>query len=513
MSKGEKKSTVGSRSTGTWSSHVNIGSETSPVSNDKTDSRQRRCSLLCLTMLVPLFLLASCTPKAVKIQPPVSVPKTFSSNGQAVLPQKWWIAFDDIQLNSLIDQTLRDNFSLRTAWDRLDQARAVAAKSGSPLWPSIDGSADASQTMVKSDGSGWDSSSQFSLGIVASYEVDLWGRVRSTYDASQLDVVATAQDLHAAAITLTAEVARTWYLLVEQHGQLKLLDEQIKTNEKYLEIITLKFRRGQVSATDVLQQRQLIESTKGEQIQVESNIRVLEHGLDVLLGRNPGSLAVAVPAKLSELPPLPQTGLPAEWIRHRPDVRSAELRVQAADRRVATAIADQFPKLSLSVRAETSAEQIRDVFDNWLANLAANLVAPLFDAGLRRAEVERTRAVVSEQLNSYGQIVLTSLQEVEDALTQEAKQKEYLASLREQLDLSRQSTEQTRENYTRGTMDFTRYLTTLLGYQRLQRTYLQAQRELVEFRINLYRALGGSWELSAPTRRKMEPSAVWRPDR
>jgi len=453
--------------------------------------------------LLAAVALASCAPRGVEVSPPAGLPEAFSSEGTAAMEAKWWTAFGDEQLNSLVEEALRGNFSVRAAWDRLDQARAAAAKSGAPLWPSLDGSAGASRTVRKSPQTDRVYTTDYSLGLLASYEMDLWGRVRSACDASRLDAYASQADLHAAATTLTGEIARTWFRLIEQRRQLTLLDEQIQTNQKYLEVITLKFRRGQVSATDVLQQRELTESTKGERVLVESAIAVLAHQLAVLLGRAPGPGApgsVEFPPALPELPPAPRTGLPAEWIRRRPDVQAAELRVQAADRRVAAAIAEQFPKLGLSVSAETSAQRVRDLFDNWLASLAANLVAPLLDGGQRRAEVERTRAVVSERLNSYGQVVLASLKEVEDALSQEAKQAEYLASLRKQLDLSKQSTDQTLDNYTKGTTDFTRYLTTLLAYQKLQRAYLQARRELVLYRVDLYRALAGSWTLPRPPR-------------
>ena len=231
--------------------------------------------------------------------------------------------------------------------------------------------------------------------------------------------------------------------------------------------------------------------------------KVLEHQLAILLGRAPGDLSLEYPETLPVLPPLPQAGLSLELVRRRPDVRAAELRVQAADRRVGAAIADCFPRLGLTVGAETSAEQVRDLFDNWLANIAANLAGPLFDAGLRQAEVERTRAVVSEQLNSYGQVVLTALKEVEDALVQESKQAEYVASLERQLDSSAKAAAQTLENYTKGTMDFTRYLTTLLSHQQLQRKYIMAKRDLILYRIDLYRALAGSWELPRPPRAKV----------
>jgi len=461
-----------------------------------------RRPLLFLILLYMTAVLSSCVHKKAQVKPPVSMPGSFSTKGSAVMPEKWWTAFGDAKLNSFMDEALQGNFSIRIAWDKLDQARATAAKEGAPLWPSMDGSAGASRTVRKTN-AGRVYTNELSLGLVASYEVDLWGRVRSTHDAARLDVSATKEDLHAAAITVTAEIAKAWYQLIEQEGQLKLLDEQVKTNEKYLEVITLKFRRGQVSATDVLQQQQLVQSTKSERVLVESAIKVLEHQLAILLARPPKSLAVKVPQKLPQLPPLPRTGLPAAWIRRRPDVRAAEIRVQASDQRVAAAIADQYPQLGLAITAETTAEKLRNLFDNWMASIAASLAAPLFDAGLRRAEVERTRAVVSEQLNTYGQVVLTSLQEVEDALSQEAKQAEYLASLRRQLELSGQATDQTLVNYTKGTTDFTRYLTTLLSHQKLQRTHLQAERDLVLYRIDLYRALAGSWALPRPPRAKV----------
>lgn len=470
----------------------------------KKRSGSARTSLpLAVALLALTFLaagLCSCSVERTQVEPPVQAPAGFSTNGPAETPAEWWTSFNDPDLNSLVEEALRDSFSLRVAWDRLDQARAVAARSRAPLWPSLDGSAGASQTASHSPGTplgagGTDHTTQFSFGLQAGYEVDLWGRVRSAADAALLDAQAAEQDLQAAAITLSVDMARTWFRLAEQQAQLALVGKQLETNRKYLEAITLRFRRGKVGATDVLQQRQLVEANRGERALIESNIRVLEHQLAVLLGKPPGSFRPDAPNALPELPSLPDTGLPAEWIRRRPDVRAAELRVQAADQRVAAAIADRFPKLSLGLTASTSTEDLRDLFDNWAASVAASLVAPLFDAGLRKAEVERTRAVMSQQLHSYGQVVLTSLKEVEDALAREARQAEYVRSLGEQLDLSRQAKEQTLDNYAKGTADFTRYLTTLLSYQQLQRSHLQARRDLVLFRIDLYRALAGGWSL------------------
>ena len=459
-------------------------------------------------LALALLTIPSCTQSRIAdIESPAAVPPAFSTTGDAALPTRWWTALGDEMLDRLIEQAVRENFSLRTAWDRLEQARAVARASGASLLPNVDGTAGASRTINDAGGSRTGVTG-ISLGVTVSYEVDLWGRVRGTRDATRLDALASEENLRAAAMTLSSEVARTWVTLIEQKGQLRLLAEQIKTNEDYLKLITLRFRRGRVSATDVFQQKQLVESTKGERTQVDSAIAVLRHQLAVLIGKSPGGRTFSPPDQLPDLPPLPATGLPAEWIRRRPDIRAAELRVQAADRRFAAAVADKFPRLTLSARAETTAEEIRDLFDNWLASIAANLIAPLFDGDRRQAEADRTRAVVSERLNAYGQVVLTSLKEVEDALVQEARQREYVASLKRQLALSDQAKTQTRENYIKGTVDFTRYLTTLLGHQNLQRKTLQAAGRLVQYRINLYRALAGSWQLPRPPQARVAGPAT-----
>jgi outer membrane protein TolC len=174
------------------------------------------------------------------------------------------------------------------------------------------------------------------------------------------------------------------------------------------------------------------------------------------------------------------------------------LRLQEADREVAAAVADQFPRISLSAGAETTALEARNLFDNWLADVAANLTAPLLDGGRRRAEVDRTRAVAAERLHDYGRAALAALREVEDALVQETHQARYLASLDQQLDLSAKALAQTRGQYVNGTLDYLRVLAALQSHQDLQRRRLQAAREWVGFRIDLYRALGGGWEMARP---------------
>jgi NodT family efflux transporter outer membrane factor (OMF) lipoprotein len=394
------------------------------------------------------------------------------------------------------------------------QARELAVQAGSDLVPDLDGTAGVTRTVRKPGPMGDDRvySTEFDLGLAARYEVDLWGRIRSSADAAALDAAATAEDLQAAAITLAAQVAVTYYRIVEQTAQIQVLNAQLQTNRDYLDVVTLQFRRGQAPAADVLQQRQLVESTRGELVLARSALQVLRHQLAVLLGRAPGTLETDFAEEVPEPPALPDTGVPARWLRARPDVRGAALRAAAADFRILSAVANRFPRVTLSANGATSAEDVHNLFDSWVASLAGNLVAPMVDGGRRRAEVRRTRARLQEQLYAYAREVLQALQEAEDALVQEHHQAQYVSSLQEQLELLKKAVDQTRDYYTRGNADFTRYLTTLLSYQRLQRTYLRARRQRMEFRIDLYRALGTSVPLEPPDPLDPEPRSVVQDD-
>ncbi len=453
-------------------------------------------------------MMLSCIPKPAQVASPVSAPEQFSSSGKAQISDQWWLSFDDPGLNYLMDQALSHNFSLRSAWDRLAQKEALVQREGAARSPTLDFQANASRTETRGSAgtltTGQQSRSfkRFFVGLSTNYELDLWGRIASTHEAAKLDLKASEEDLQAAAITLSSQVAFSWFQWLEQKGQLELLAKQIKTNEQVLELVTFRFRRGQVGATDVLQQRQLIEASRGDMASAQSKAKVLRHQLAILLGRPPSflpSLSVSEQeSKLTTMPSLPETGLPAELIQRRPDIRSAYFRLLAADQSLAAAVSNRFPRISLTAQINSSGQAVRDLFDNWLTTLAANLVGPIIDGGSRRAEVDRTRALLSERLNDYGQVILEALGEVENALIQERQQHLLIQSFDKQLKLSRQVLEQTQENYRQGGADFLRILDVLLTQQALERSLLQARREAKGFRVNLYRALGGGWKLDRP---------------
>ena len=443
-----------------------------------------------------LLLITACS--AVPVRDPVamSLPADFSSSGAAALPDHWWESLDDPVLDSLVERALAQNFSLQSVWARLDQAAAAERIASAGLYPSLDIEGSASRSW--SHGDSGSTINNFSAGAMASYELDLWGRIDSTSKAAMLDRQAGEAELTAAAISLSAEVASTWYQLVEQYGQQALVNSQLETNDKVLELITLRFRRGKVGATDVLQQRQLVESNRGELANIQSLIDVLEHRLAILLGETPDARVTEPRAELIQVPALPETGIPVELVQRRPDLRQGFYSLQAADQRVAAAVADRLPRISLAGSSNSTASDANDLFDDWLSNLAGNLVAPVIDGGRRRAEVERTRAVAEQSLNDYRQLLVDALGEVEDALAREQQRRALIDSLDKQLVLSRQVIGRVRDSYLYGAVDYLRVLDVLLTNQNLERNRLTAQRDLLDNRIALYRALAGGWPLERP---------------
>lgn len=444
-----------------------------------------------------LALTGGCTRPIQKPMSPVDVPRTFSIAGTAPMPEKWWRAFDDPKLEALIERALTDNLSLQVAWDRLVQAHALARQANASLWPRADFEAGAGKT-YQDTSRGRTDSSLYRVGVAAGYEVDLWDRLGSTRKAAWLEVQASQDAVDTAAITLAASVASTWYQLAEAKELVRIAQAQIQTNEKVLEVVTIQFRKNIASAADVFRQRQLVASTKATLIAAEETVALLQYTLSVLIGEPPrqtwGQTEIAFPT----LTPTPRLGVPSDVLLRRPDVRQALRRVQAADQRMAAAIANQYPRISLSASIDTSATSVRDLFDDWFANLAANAVQPLFDGKQRKAEVARQKALVRENVHRWSLAVLDALTEVETALTQEQQQAQRLANLNVQLELARETYKRNRESFIKGQVDYIRVLESLQSLQGLELRVIAAQQTLVQRRIDLYRSLAGPFDLPQP---------------
>lgn len=454
----------------------------------------RCCSV---SSAAPAFLLACLLTGCSSLSPydesiPLEPPEQFShQGGKQTVSDQWWRDFSDPSLDLLIELALADNFTLRAAWARLHHSEAVAEREGAARLPSL----DLKGSVSRQDSNENEGKSSRQFGVHAAYELDLWGRVKASADASTLDAEASRADLQTAALSLSVTLANTWYQLVEQRSQLKLIATQLELNRQLLKLVEARFRMGQVKASDVYRQRQLLAQTEGERIQAGTELGILEQQLAILVGRSPGAENLPTDSDLPLLAPLPATGLPADLLRRRPDLKASLLRLQAADARAAAAVADRYPRLDLTA-ALTTPGASGGVFDNWLGNIAAQLVLPLFDGGERRAEVTRTQAVVEESLNDYAQVLLEALGEVESALIAESGQRQYLATIDDQLKYLDAVATQERQRYFQGDADYLSVLDALRSRQALERQQLKARRELISERIALVSSLAGGWTMT-----------------
>jgi NodT family efflux transporter outer membrane factor (OMF) lipoprotein len=438
-----------------------------------------------------LLILTNCSPKTSSVSLPVEPPQHFSESGTYEMPQKWWTVFDDETLNALIDSALQSNFSLQTAWQRLRASQAVLDRESAPLFPSLNATGNAEINNRQSE---FQQSQRFRLGLYSEYEVDLWGRIRANIDAQNYQVAATFADYQAAAISLSAEVARIYFQLIEARNQLNLAEKQVETNEKVLQLLKVRFGSGQIRSVDILRQVQLLESTREQQIFAESRLQVLQHALAVLLGKTPQTEIQLSNSVLPELPPIPETGVPAELIERRPDVRSALNLLQAADRDLAAAISNQYPRITISASISTGAYDIQDLIADWGRGIAGDLLAPLFRGNELSAEVDRAEAVKQQRLYEYGDAVLTAFREVEDALVQEKQQAKSIESLERQVELAMQTNQQLRSEYLNGMSNYLDVLIALDEEQQLRRDLVNSKLALLEYRIALYRAIAGNIE-------------------
>ncbi len=448
-----------------------------------------RMAWLCSVWLL-MISLAGCVTREVRrdFSGEPSIP--FSESGETEMPDRWWMAFGDPGLDFYVEQALGENFDLAVAVHRLQAARALARREASDLLPDLDGVFGTDTTFGPGP-----TQTRINLGFETSYQVDLWGQIRSRVDAERFRADATQADYHAVALSLAASVTQTWYSLIEAYAQLELLDEQLETNRAGLKSQELRFGVGdEGGAPDVLRQLQLVESTLEQVVVARARVEVLEHQLAVLTGQEPQSASFNPGADLPELPPLPYAGLPSELLQRRPDVRAIYLRFVAADRDLASAISAQYPRLNIGGSLINSATSSQNLLRDWFLSIGSQLVAPIFDGGQRRAEVDRTSALVCQRFNELRQATLVAFQEVEDNLALERYQIQRLERLASQVGYAKQASEQLFERYIIGTASYLDYLSSIQSQQRLQREIISARLDLILIRVGLYLAIAGDFD-------------------
>ncbi len=431
-----------------------------------------------------------------KISLSTNVPDSFTASADnqpsITFQDRWWEAFRDENLNALMDKAFSGNLDLAQAYSRLKQLESLAKQTDAGRYPMINIEGDASRSRQLGNPNDI-TGNAYSLSLAAAFEVDLWNKLKSKYQAREFEKEASVQDIRSLYLTLSAQVADLYYLMVEQRAQLELTDRTVAARKATVELVERRYLEGMVSALDVYQARQTLAAAQSRRPEFEKTLTVTAHALSILIGDYPDPKARGSLAMLPDVPDLFPTGLPSELLVRRPDIQSELLRLRARDEEIGVAVADRFPSINLLADYGRYGSDFGTSLSGTVWNLVGNLTLPLIDWGSRKAEVDRTQAVFQEQLDQYRQTVLVAFKEVEDALISNRKTEEAIGWLKNEETAADSALRLASDRYLDGLSDYLPVLTAQALHFDAQNRLLSTRRQLISDRISLARALGGSW--------------------
>ncbi len=415
---------------------------------------------------------------------------------------RWWDAFGDPTLVALVESVERENRSLRAAMHRISAARATAAGVDAELFPRLGASGrlewfrnSGNGQLGQFPGAGPDDEELARIGLEASWEIDVFGRIRRASEAAAADLEATIEDWHDLLVVLRAEVALAYVDHRSLQERLAIARANAELQTRTLDLARGRFETGLAPELDVAQAQQNLASTEAVIPTLEQAVRATSNRIAVLLGVPPlaAERLVETAAPVPALPQQLEVGVPAELLRRRPDLRAAERRVAADIARVGVATAELYPSFSLT--GFLGYESL--TFDETLTARSRTYTAGpsfrwrLFEFGRIRAEIDAREAIADASLADYEQAVLNAMAEVEDTLTGVVAEERRLRSLDAALDASRRAAELVRTLYLEGLTDFQNVLDAERTLRTVEDQQAVSRADLARLAIRLYRVLGG----------------------
>ena len=456
-----------------------------------------------LVILAVTGLASACAVGPDYSRPDVPVPEAFASapeSADGALDAAWWQAFDDPVLTALVDEALRGNRDLVAATARVEQAAAAVTIARSPIFPQVgyDGSAFRQQasttTATPLPGTVPNPQTTYSGLLTASWEIDLWGRIRRETEAARARLLASEEARRGVLLTLTSGVVGSYLQLRSLDEQLAVVRQTVRTREESLRVFEARRRAGVVSDLELAQVRSELDSARAAIPSLELQVEEVENALSVLLGRNPGPVERG--RRIAELgvPPIP-AGLPSDLLERRPDVRQAEETLVAANALMGAARARYFPTISLTGAFGGVSQELDALFSGpseaW--SYGGSITGPLFTAGAVRAQSAQAQAARKEALAAYELAVQNAFRDAENALKAVQSTRQRLEILDRQVASLRDYARLARRRYEGG---YTSYLEVLDSERTLlnaEVTVAQAEAEHRNALVGAYRALGGGW--------------------
>lgn len=407
------------------------------------------------------------------------------------LPRTDWIAgFNDTRLNALVAQALANNTDIRASEARYRAALARLGISQADLKPSVTAGGGLGRT--ESGNSLIGGSTSMTARIDASWEYDLWGRIRDGFDIADLDVAASDADYAGVRLAIAARVTQTWFDLIEARLLTELSEREVSTQTRALRLTTRRFEGGVTGSSDVRLARSSLANAQALQASRKQRLSALSRSLEVLLREYPDE-SLRAAADLPILPPLSGAGTPAYVLRHRPDLLAAERRMQAAGLNVDVARKALLPRLTLSSNINDNGSALNNIFDidSLIASVTAGLTAPIFQGGRLKANIEQQEAVLRQQLEGYSGTILNAYLEVENALDAETRLLEREAALKLSLEEAIQAEQRLELRYTEGLASILQLLDSQTRRLSTESQLISARKERLANRVRLHVALGG----------------------
>lgn len=457
-----------------------------------------------LALAVMLTMLASCAVGPDYVRPTVETPLAFkeAQGWKVAQPQdseprgKWWEVFNDPVLNALEEQVDISNQNLAQSEARFRQARALVQSARAGYFPTLSGSLSTSRAnrAGQSGTSASGPNDSHSLGLDASWEADVWGRVQRSVEANQASAAASAGDLEAARLSAHAQLAQSYFQLRTADARQQLLERTVADYQRSLQLTQNQYEAGVAARGNVVLAQTQLKSTQAQLIDTGIERAQSEHAIAALIGKAASDFSLPPSPLVATVPAIPP-GLPSALLERRPDIAAAERRVAAANAQIGVAKAAFFPALTLSAAAGFQGSS----WGEWLSlpnrfwSLGSALAMNLFDAGARKAQTEQAIAGYDLNVASYRQTVLTGFQEVEDNLAALRILEQEAQVQNEAVQSSRLSVELTNNQYKAGIVNYLSVITVQATALGNERTAVELLNRRLVASVSLIKALGGGW--------------------
>ena len=438
-------------------------------------------------------------------RPVVDSPQSFRFEAKDVAETantEWWKQFNDPVLDQLIADALANNKNVKIAAANIAQAQGLLMTTRSGFYPQVGYGGTASRQHLSENGGvaapHHNPFSNYELFGNASWEIDLWGRIRRLSEAAQANLLASGEARRGVILSLVAQVASAYIQLRALDQQLLIAQRSLKTYEESVRIFDLQFKQGYISQMNLEQARSQYETAAAAIPQIENQIAVTENAISILLGRNPGPIPRGRAIAELAMPAIP-AGLPFQLLERRPDILQAEQNLIAANAQIGAAKALYYPRISLTGLFGTLSSDMDKLFrgPSTIWNYAGTFTGPIFTAGAIKGQVNQAEAGQQAALTAYQQAIQNAFADVENALVSRQKLEEQFAAEQKRVTAYQEYTRLAWLQYNGG---YTPYLNVLYAEAQLfpaELNAVQVRASAFSALTNIYKAMGGGWVVKA----------------